>query len=652
MRVPLSWLREYVDLADDAATVAEALSMSGVGVEAIEGDVLVLEITSNRADLLSILGVARELAVLRGARLKPPAVTLADDGPAPETRVEVADRALCPRYTARIVRGVRVAPAPMWMQQKLRAALGDGYAPINNVADITNYVQLECGQPLHAFDLGLLRGNRIEVRPAKPDEKMTAINGKEYVLRKGDLVIADGERTVAIAGVMGGKESEIAERTTDVLIESAMFDPVSVRRTSRRLGLSSESSYRFERGVDWDTVDWASQRCAQLIAEIAGGRVAKGVVDVAAPRPPRPPVAVRYDRVRKILGLDVPSERIRQILEGLGAQIVRNSASLVEVRPPAGRRDLNAEIDFVEEVARIEGYERIPTDVQLGLSPAHDHPADLVRGEIRSALTALGAFEVLTWSFEEATAAPTATFWSKEKLLPLRNPRGNVDRTLRSALAPALLGIFRTNEGCGEELHPIFEIAHVYFGVPDGDKPGEKAVVGLAHPGGVAEARGMVRVLFERLQIPLATARLDEPWIQSGESILLEGRAVGYLGKLERIGVAEIDFDRLAEAARLTRKLAPYSVHPSVRRDIALVFPDRVTWPEIEGVVRGLELPILREASYLNHFEGKQLGEGKRSVAASLTFLAPDRTLAGPEVEAAVEAVVSALASRLGGVRR
>ncbi|MBI2932348.1 MAG: phenylalanine--tRNA ligase subunit beta [Planctomycetes bacterium] len=648
MRVPLSWLREIVELADDAASVAKTLTMAGVGVEGIEDDVLVLEITSNRADLLSIVGVARELALLRGARLKAPVPAVREAGPAPETKVEVVDSSLCPRYTARVVRGVKVAPAPAWMQQRLKAALGEEYVPINNVADITNYVMLEMGEPLHAFDARCLRGNKIVVRAARAGERMVAINGREYALEKADLVIADAERPVAIAGVMGGKESEIGGSTRDVLIEAAMFDPVSVRRTSRRLGVASESSYRFERGVDWETVELASRRTAQLVAELAGGTVAPGAVDVSVPRPEKKSCAVRFERVRKLLGMEVASERIRAIVEGLGAKVERADGERMVVRPPAHRRDLAIEVDFIEEIARIEGYDRIPTDVQLGLSVAADRREDLVREEIRSTLTGLGAFEVLTWSFEEAGAKPVVTHWSKEPLLPLRNPKGHVDRTLRNALGPSLLRVLRTNAGCGETLHPVFEIARVYY--EPGVEPMDRSVLGIASAenGGLAGVRTLVREVLARLQIAF---EIDH------DEIVVGGASIGYLESgiseiFPAAAVAELDFDALVKAASLVRKAKPYSTHPAVRRDLSMSFPKNVMWTAIEEAVRRLGIPILHEFSYLNHFEGPQVGEGRRAIAVALTFLAPDRTLTGAEVEAAVGRVAAALTSAFGAARR
>jgi len=276
MKVPLNWLNEFVDAGNDAAAAARALIGLGVEVASFENGILDLEITSNRADLLSLIGVARELALTGRARKADPPAVIAESGPAGGAPIEMKDAAFCPRYIGRVIRGVTPGGSPAWMRDRLESA---GVRSINVVADITNYVMLECGQPLHAFDLAKLKGGRIVVRRAAAGEKIVAIDGKEYGLTAADGVIADAERPVAVAGVMGGRDSEIGSGTRDILLESAMFDPGSVRATSRRLRLPSESSYRFERGVDFETVEWASKRAARLLAELAGGRPARRCCD-------------------------------------------------------------------------------------------------------------------------------------------------------------------------------------------------------------------------------------------------------------------------------------------------------------------------------------------------------------------------------------
>ncbi len=663
MKVPLGWLKEYVEVSASPAELARLLLMAGVGIESVEGDVLGLEVTANRADLLSILGVAREAGVLLGKRPRVPEVRYAEaaEEVSRAWAVEVPAPDLCPRYTARIVRGIRVGPSPAWLGARLEAA---GIRSINNVVDATNYVLLECGQPLHAFDLGLLRGKKIVVRRGAPGEKITAIDGLEYALAPDMLAIADGERPVAIAGVMGGRESEIGAGTAEVLVESAQFDPVSIRRTSRRLGLSSESSYRFERGVDYDTVDWASRRAVQLIVELAGGQALRGVIDVGAGRPARPAAKVRPSRVSRVLGMEVPAARVREILAGLGCE-VSDSGDAFQVAAPAGRRDLRIEADYVEEVARIEGYEKIPCDTALELRVAADNREDLVREEARAALAGLGAFEALTWSFEAAGAPNRVPFWTDRPLLPLRDPQGQVDRTLRSSLVPGLLDVLRTNESYKEDLRPVFEIARVYR--REGEKAcGEKAVLGLAAPGDPLGAKGLLEALFARLGVPFgiepSSDALLAGFLAPGSSGLVRigGQAAGFLGAplpalaglRSKVGVAEIDFDALVRAARLVAPYRDFNRQPPVARDLSVVLAEGASWREVEEAVRSAAPPTLESLRFLSEYRGKPIPPGRKGWAFSMVFRAPDRTLTGEEAEAAVRGILKALESRLGAVLR
>ena len=653
MKIPLSWLKEYVDLISPPAEVAKLLVSAGVGIESIEGEVLDLEITANRADLLSVLGVAREVGLLVGKPVKlPPTAYAAGKQPVRDAySVRVEARDLCPRYTARAVTGVTVGPSPDWMAKRLESA---GIRPVNNVADVTNYVLLECGQPLHAFDAELLRGRKIVVRRAAAGEKMTAIDGKEYPLTPEALVIADAERPVAIAGVMGGKVSEIGPGTTEVLIESAQFDPVSVRRTSRRLGLASESSYRFERGVDYDTVEWASARAVRLLLEVAQGEALEGVLNESAARPERPVARVRPARVSRLLGMTVPPARVREILSGLGCQVSEREGAF-EVTAPSGRRDLRIEADYVEEVARVDGYDRIPCDTALGLHVAADNREDLVREEARAALVGVGAYEVLTWSFAEAGTQNRVSYWTDQPLIPLRDPQGNVDRTLRESLAPPLLEVLRTNESYKEELRPVFEIARVYR--REGKGYGEKTVLGLAAPGDPLDAKGILEALFGRLGIAFDLLPKAFPFLQPGSSgqVYANGVAVGYLGApgpaltglKSKVGVAEVDFDALFSGAKLLRPYREFLRQPPVERDLSIVLADAVPWKDVEAAVRSAAPPTLEGVRFKDEYRGKQIEAGLKSWSFSMVFRAPDRTLTAPEVDSAVQAIVKALETRL-----
>jgi phenylalanyl-tRNA synthetase beta chain len=654
MKVPMAWLKEYVDPPASPQDLAKLLVMAGVGVESVEGDVLDLEITANRADLLSMLGVARETGVNLRRPVRVPDLALAESGDdvAKTLSVDVAAKELCPRYTARAVTGVKVGPSPSWMVQRLEAA---GIRSINNVVDITNYVLLESGQPLHAFDATLLRGKKIVVRRAAPDEKIVAIDGKEYKLTKDTLVIADAERAVAIAGVMGGKDSEITNSTVDVVIESAQFDPVSIRRTGRRLALSSDSSYRFERGVDFDTVDWASRRAVSLLLQLAGGKALKGVLDVSAPRPVRPVAKVRPARITQVLGLAVAPARVREILTGLGAQVAGSDAEL-EVTSPVGRRDLKIEVDYIEEVARIEGYDKIPCDTSFGLRVAVDNLEDLVREVVRTTLSGLGGYECLTWSFAEANTPNRVSFWTAGAPIPLRDPQGAVDRTLRESLAPRLLEVLQTNESYKEPLRPVYEIAHLYR--REGKSYGEKNVLAIAAPGDPLDMKGLVQTVLDRLSIALDLQPAPLGFLEAGTAaeIRIGGATAGYLGQagpalsgLRTPGsVAEIDFDAIVGAARLTHPYKDFNRQPPVDRDLAVVLPDATTWKQVEAAVRAAAPPSLESVRFLNEYKGKGIDAGHKSWAFSMVFRAADRTLTGPEVDTAVQAILKALEQGLG----
>jgi phenylalanyl-tRNA synthetase beta chain len=653
MKVPIAWLREYVDAPPSPQELAKLLVMAGVGVESIEGDVLDLEITANRADLLSMLGVARETGVNLRKPVKVPAIKYIDGGDevAKAFSVQVVDPKLCPRYTARAVLGVKVGPSPSWMLQRLEAA---GIRSINNVVDITNYVLLESGQPLHAFDARLVRGKKIVVRPANPGEKIVAIDGKEYGLTKDTLVIADAERAVAIAGVMGGKDSEISNATVDVLIESAQFDPVSIRRTARRLGLSSDSSYRFERGVDHDTVDWASRRAVQLLFELAGGKPMKDVIDVSVARASRPVAKVRPARVSQVLGMSVSPGRVREILAGLGAQVTGSDESL-EVTSPVGRRDLKIEVDYIEEVARIEGYDKIPCDTSFGLRVAVDNVEDLVREALRDALVGMGAYEALTWSFAEANTPNRVPFWTTGAPIPLRDPQGNVDRTLRESLAPRLLEVLQTNESYKEPLRPVFEIAHLYR--RDGKAYGEKNVLAIAAPGDPLGVKGLLETTLARLGIAAELAPASLPFLEAGTAaeVKIGGAVAGYLGQStpalsgvrSTASVAEVDVEAIVKAATLTRPYKDFNRQPPVDRDLAVVLADAVTWKQVETAVRSAAPPTLESLRFVSEYKGKGIDPGHKSWAFSMVFRGADRTLTGPEVDQSVQTILKALENSL-----
>src|SRR5215218_3821266 len=456
MDISYNWLRELTGVAVPPRELAERLTMAGLAVDAVKeaGDDFVLEfdLTSNRPDCLSHLGVAREAAALTGAAVKLPDLTAQSVGGRAEefTAVSIEDADLCPRYAARVVRGVKIAPSPAWLVERLQAI---GQRPINNVADITNFVMHEMGQPLHAFDLATLSEFRIVVRRARAGEKLKTLDGVERELDGQTLVIADASRAVAIAGVMGGEETEISASTADVLVESAYFDPQSVRRTSKRLGLQTEASYRFERGVDYEGVRRAQDRCVALICELAGGTATEDAVDVYPARIAPPTVRLRPRRVEELTGLSVPAEESLRILRSLGFEPAAGAdGDELSFNVPTWRTDVKIEEDLVEEVARVYGYDKIGEALPPSPVTGEYLAGDRRRRAARQVLTAEGFNEAVSISFIEESSGVTEEGETRFELVPglqkvegagafvtLKNPIIEGARLMRPSLLPGLL---------------------------------------------------------------------------------------------------------------------------------------------------------------------------------------------------------------------
>ncbi|MGC8643378.1 MAG: phenylalanine--tRNA ligase subunit beta, partial [Isosphaeraceae bacterium] len=459
MIVSWNWLTDYIRLDMPVDVLTERLALTGLNHEStseVGGDLAIdLEVTSNRSDCLGHLGIVREIGVVFGKPMRIPPALPAASGPGVETRTAVAVECpdLCPRFTARVVSGVRVGESPWWLRKRLETI---GVRPISNIVDVTNYVMFECGQPLHAYDLDRLVEHRLIVRRARAGETLTAINGREYELTPDMLVIADAGRPVGLAGVMGGLETEIGFDTTNVLIEAAQFDSMSVRRTSRALGLFSPSSFRFERPLDPEITDWASRRCAELILDVAGGALHPGVIDVGERRAPRSPITLRLAQIERVLGISIDREKVRAILAALGLELIKQSEGSLAVRPPTWRPDLEREIDLIEEAARIHGYQHIPEDRAVPVTSAARGLRERVEAEVRGALTGVGMNEAVTFSLvDEALASPVGPGVSPA---PLRIDHSSRKReiALRQSLIPSLLAVRRHNEAHGNADAALF----------------------------------------------------------------------------------------------------------------------------------------------------------------------------------------------------
>ena len=673
MIISLDWLKEYVDLPMTAAELADRLALSGLNHERFDDAAIDLEVTSNRPDCLGHIGVAREVGVLWKSPLRvpdarPPATAdlrQAAGGPVNGlTSVTIEAPALCPRYTARVIRGVKIGPSPAWLADRLKSL---GIAVINNVVDVTNYVMFECGQPLHAFDFGKLAGGRIIVRESKPGEKFTAINHQEYELAAGTCVIADSQKAVALAGVMGGAHSEVSAATVDVLIESADFDPLSVRATARRHNLHSPSSYRFERGVDPEGIDWASRRACELILEITGGKLAAGVIDVGQPAKPRAVVKLRFDQIERVLGIAVPDAEVQLILTALGCEETHVCGHCVKVIPPSWRADLSREIDLIEEVARIHGYDKIPEDAGVKMTTSTRTREDRVLDRVRGVLVAAGFDEAMTLSaVDEAWVEPIRP-WTTAPPLRTSTPVLKRADCLRQTLLPSLLAARRHNEKLSNPVIELFEIANVYLPI-DGALPEQKRLLAVASGGGFHELKGVLEALvarvapWHRLNVGESSFELFDP---SRQSRLRIGEATfGYLGELSDAGrerfelrgpatAAEVDLAVLVSAAELIPTAQSLSPYPPVGRDVNIVVPESVRWAEVENLVRATGGELLEQVAYQETYRhAERLGANRKSLLFSLQLRSNRGTLTSEEADAVRDRIVAALAAQVGGELR
>jgi phenylalanyl-tRNA synthetase beta chain len=675
MKISLEWLGQFLNGSLAAEQLADALTNGGLPVETIEQHgndaVLDVEVTSNRGDCLSHVGVARELGALLNRPFKETPPKAAESATAASTVTSVAIEApeLCPHYTARVIRGVRIGPSPDWMVRRLEAV---GLRPINNVVDVTNYVMFEMGQPLHAFDFDKLDGRRIVVRQAKAGEKLVSIDGHERALKGDMLVIADASRPVALAGVMGGRDSEVSDATVNVLLESARFDPLSVRKTARALMMRSDSSYRFERGIDPTLPERASCRAAQLILEIAGGELLKGVVSAGATGYTPKKLALRLARMRQVLGVDLPTHEVVQALARLGFTPV-DQGKHINVVVPSHRLDVNIEVDLVEEAARVIGYDKVPVQDEIAIRVTPPEPDAATVETIRDTLVGAGFFEAITVSFVSDNLA--ADFVSAEAAgrsgseLPLPRTDANVrkaDAYLRPSILPGLLEAVRRNETVGTLDAKLFEIGST-FGLDAGGNIVEHRRIALLGGAELRDARGVVETILERLDPDRAVRVVPDsrPGFGKNASGRIEwgGEVIGHLGKTDRKVAdtlslrdlpagAELDLAPLLAGAKHVKQLHPLPKFPAVRRDLTLDVAESVPYQKIESLVREVKPELLENLEYVTTYRGKPLAKGQKSVTMTLVFRSPTETLTGEAVEASVQRVIEAAKRDLNATLR
>ena len=642
-----------------------------------------LNVTPNRPDWLSHLGVARELAAVAGLTLKARPASPAERGAAAEGLVQVAieDPERCTRYAARVVEGVKFGPSPRWMQARLETC---GVRALGNVIDVTNYVLLELGHPLHAFDLDRVHGAKVVARRAAEGEKLVTLDGKERVLSGEDLVIADADRPLVLAGVMGGADAEVGATTTRVLLECAHFAPTPIRRTSRRHGLSSESSFRFEKGVDPAGIPHALDRAAELLGELCGAKaeVRRGRVDVW-PSPVRPwSVRLRWQRVPAVLGCDVPPAESRRVLVSLGLAAVREDGEGATFEVPTIRGDLTRECDLIEEIARVRGFDAIPAAPPRAGKPPLDDRRRQVERRVREALASAGLDEVVNYSFVDPKDLALGARGAPRPALPLVNPLAETQGVMRTCLAAGLLRNVAFNRNRQATDVRLYEIGRVFQPVPDASQPVREpwrlgaVLVGRRRPLSPGEAaapvdffdaKGVVEAVLAAAGIRDATyAPDDAPHLHPRSACVVRRGDVrlGRLGELHPevaeafelprgVFVLELALDRIADAASLVPAYRGVPRFPAVLRDVAMVVAEDVPAARIEQVLAGEAGGGLVEAVELfDVYQGKQVPAGKKSLAWSIRYRAPDRTLTDEEVQKVHGALLAALEAEVGAAVR
>ncbi len=669
MLVPLDWLREILNIELPAEDIADILTMLGLEVENIEeGEIPVLnvKVTSNRGDCLSIIGIARELSAKLDLPLNLPTFPLEEGDKKVEelAEVEIWDPELCPRYCARIVLGVEVKDSPQWLRERLTRA---GVRTINNIVDATNYTMLLTGQPIHAFDYDLLRGKKIIVRRAKEGERLTTLDGVERTLSSDMLVIGDAQRAIAIAGVMGGQNTEVTLGTENVLIEAAHFNAGSIRKTARKLQMSTDASYRFERYVDPYLPPIAATYCASLIKSLAGGELAKGIID-AFPKKIFPHIIeFPYKLTNHLLGTNLTKERIIYYLRNLHLDVREEGENLVVVCPTY-RPDLKEPADLVEEIARLYGYEKIPTTLPLTRVSIGCKAEGLAFDEeLKEILLRLGLWEITSHSL--ISKVEREKFFPHLEVVGVRNALSEEYSFLRPSIFISLAKVASHNFSYGVEDLSIFELGKVY------KREGEEKVLGIAVAGrreinwrmgkeglendffylkgiveGVLEALGLegyFQPVQHPLLHPLCTAK-----------ILANGREIGFIGAVgEELGrfydiekplyLGELSVDTLREESKKEKMFTPLPKFPSVRRDISLIVKKTLTAETITNIIKEISGDLLEDIFLFDVYEGKPVPEGERSLAFSLSFRAKERTLPSEEVDSLVKEIKEVLKEKL-----
>ena len=695
MKVVYNWLKEFVEVKASPEDLRARLSLVGIAVDSIDetvaGPVLDAEITANRPDCLGHLGIAREVAAIYRVPLKPlhPNLKEITEKAAGATRVKIEAPELCGRFTARVIRGVKVQPSTDWLRQRLEAI---GEKSINNVVDVTNYVMFELGHPLHAFDFDKLAEHQLVVRRAQPGEKIKTLDGGEHKLTKDMCVIADAQRAVSIGGIMGGANSEISLSTKDILIECAWFDPISIRRSAKALGLRTEASYRFERGADPEMTELASRRAAELIQQVAGGEILAGVVDIYPHREPEKKIELSRKELLRVMGADVPDRDIEQILSALGFHPVRvdsnrgsdgSIAAVWECRAVSWRQDVTRSIDLIEEVARHYGYDKFPPRLPPAKIAAHRLPHAEAQDRLRERIVALGYQEIVEIPIVDTKRDELFRSGGLEPAL-IGNPLAEDAAVMRSSGTVSMLRAIEWNLNHGQRNLRLFEIGKTYE-LRNGE-PVETPVLTLGITGSAREKtiyEGARDFEFADLKGDLDTIgglAGGFTWESGGPQWLSGARAarlhlthktgqrefIGTAGQIakrvadefkfrQNVLVAELKLESLLtglENAAAALRFKPLPRFPAVERDFSVVLADGVQFAQVEDAIRSLGIPELQSIEALDLFRGGQVAAGKYSLMIRVTFQSAEATFTDARLNDFSARIVAALQQKLGATLR
>lgn len=642
-------------------------------------NILDLDITPNRPDCLSVLGIAREVAALSGGSVREPPVDYQELGRPTKERlsVEIADRDLCPRYCAALIEGVQIGPSPPWVQERLLAA---DVRPISNVVDVTNYVMLEVGQPLHAFDFSLISGRKIIVRRARPDEVLVTLDGSERPLKRDMLVIADAKEAVAVAGLMGGAASEVTEKTTAILLESANFNPANIRRTSGGLKLRTDASARFEKGLSPELAMVGVRRAVRLMLELAGGRAAEGIIDVYPGKRRETRITVTQERLRRVLGIQLPTPQVRQTLISLGFGCRWVPPDRYVVRVPYWRTDVRIPDDVAEELARIIGYDELPiTTLGGAIPPAQPQPSRELRERVKDILAAAGMQEVIAYSLTNLESL--AKVLPPEELRqrpPLRvaNPLSHQQEYLRTTLRASLLETLASNLRHRQGRIALFEVARVYLpraeelpqeveslaGVVTGDQP-DRWGQPRGEPVDLYDAKAYLEFLFDRLGLAIGYQDGEGSALVPGRTaeVRLDGQRVGLVGQVhpevaaafdieQDVYLFEVNLESLVPQVGKPHLYQPLSRFPAVEEDIAIVVDEGVTAARVQAIIEAF--PLVQRAALFDVYTGPPVPAGKKSLAYSIAYQSLDHTLSDAEVNRERRRILERLSREVGAALR